>query len=88
MKTVLTIIAGVALMGFGLTIIFTKIPTASEATARDLETRPEAMFEMVDDGLDYEVFRHKETGCHYIYTGSSYGSFTAMVTPTGKPFCN
>lgn len=77
----------VVVMVTGVFLINT-IPSRSEAKKREMDSRPDAMFEMVDDGLGYEVFRHKETGCHYIGTGNTNGAYTAMVTPTGKPFCD
>lgn len=81
----IVVAAAVAVTGV---FLINNIPSAAEATKREMDSRPDAMFEMVDDGLGYEVFRHKKTGCHYIGTGSSYGAYTAMVTPTGKPFCD
>ena len=44
--------------------------------------------EQVEDGLGYDIWRHKETGCHYIVTGGMSSSYTVMVSSTGKPFCN
>ena len=44
--------------------------------------------EQVEDGKWYDIWRHKETGCHYIVTGGSSSSYIVMVTDTGKPFCN
>jgi hypothetical protein len=45
------------------------------------------LMEMVQDAKSYNIMRHIETGCHYIETGGSSGSFTQMIGPDGKPFC-
>ena len=47
-------------------------------------------FEMIryEDNLgNYEIWVHKPTGCHFLATGSSYGGFTQIIQPNGKPYC-
>ena len=45
------------------------------------------LIRIADNGGNYEVWLHKPTGCHFLATGSSYGGFTQIIQPNGKPYC-
>ena len=45
------------------------------------------MIRIEDNAGNYEIWMHRVTGCYYISTGNTYGGFTLMQSPTGKPYC-
>ena len=43
------------------------------------------MFIVVESGLDYTIYQHKDTGVYYLQFGSSAG-LTVMLNADGTPY--